>query len=159
MSNVWGKTLLEMKRVGAVIGKSAGEIGAAFGEAAVNISAHTKKVAKISIMKAEMDNLYYELGKVVFEEGLMPSNELAMIYMEELFNKADELQALEAELNDDVETCTCDCDSNCDSNCSVEDTPIDETPMDETLMDETPVDETPIEETSVASDDESEKVE
>ena len=96
MSNFMGKTLLGAKKLGKAVGKSAGEIGATIGKSATEIGNtiggaatefgdYTKKVAKVSMVKAEMDELYFKLGKSVFEDGLMPSNETAMDIMNKLF--------------------------------------------------------------------------
>lgn len=124
--NMMGKALLEMQKVGKAFGKAASEVGSAMGEAATNISAHTKKVAKISMLKAEMDNLYVELGKSVFMDGLMPENETALNLMNVLFEKADELDVLERELAEadkPVETPSedvkpeCTCDGDCGEDC------------------------------------------
>ena len=150
MSNILGKTMLEMKRVGKVISRSACEVGNAIGEAATNISAHTKKVAKISMMKAEIDNLYYELGKAVFEDGLMPSNELAMTYMDELFEKVDVLEALENELKSDEDTCSCGDECTCvEGECSCGD----ECACHQEEVEDISADETPVEDVSETTDE------
>ena len=105
MSNFMGKTLLGAKKIGQAVGKSAGEIGATIGKsaseigntiggAATEFGDYTKKVAKVSMVKAEMDELYFKLGKAVFEDGLMPTNEGAM----EIMNKLYELDAQVVEM-------------------------------------------------------------
>ena len=101
MSNK-GKFLHEIKKVGAVVKKSASEVGSAIGEAATNISAHAKVAAKVAVLKAEMDAIYLDLGKSVFEDGLMPSNETALNLMNVLFEKSAELEALQAMIADDT---------------------------------------------------------
>lgn len=129
MSNK-GKFLYEMKKVGAVVKKSAGEVGSAIGEAATNLSAHAKTVAKIAVLKAEMDAIYLDLGKSVFEDGLMPDNETAWNLMNVLFEKSAELDALEKLVKDDNvvnekhcdcgESCTCDETCECEETCTCE---------------------------------------
>lgn len=150
--NMMGKALLEMKKVGKAFGKAAGEVGSAVGEAATNISTHTKKIAKVSMLKAEMDNLYMELGKSVFMDGLMPDNETAMNLMNVLFEKSDELEALERELaetdksdetpSEDVKSeCTCDGDCGEDCHCVDGECHCDEEVPCDCVEDETPAEE------------------
>lgn len=91
--NFFGKALLEMKKVGDVVSKSASEIGDTIGEATSN----AKNLAKISMMKAERDNLYMELGKAVFENGVTFDNEVAMNCIAEITKKNEEIAALEKE--------------------------------------------------------------
>ena len=116
MANNMGKVLLEMKKVGGAFKKSANEIGSAIGEAATNISAHTKAIAKIAMLKAEMDAIYLDLGKSVFEDGLMPDNETAMNLMNVLFEKSDEIEALQrvVDANNAENDKSCDCGADCD---------------------------------------------
>ena len=128
MSNLLGKSLLELKKIGRTIADSAVDIGSAVGEAAVNITDHAKKSANLAIEKAEMDELYYKLGKSVFEEGLHPDNEEAMSIMDALYQKHFHIESLEDELNDSESVCDCDrdedelndsesvCDCDCDKN-------------------------------------------
>ena len=128
MSNLLGKSLLELKKIGRTIADSAVDIGSAVGEAAVNITDHAKKSANLAIEKAEMDELYYKLGKSVFEEGLHPDNEEAMSIMDALYQKHFLIESLEDELNDSESNCDCDrdedelndsesvCDCDCDKN-------------------------------------------
>ena len=128
MSNLLGKSLLELKKIGRTIADSAVDIGSAVGEAAVNITDHAKKSANLAIEKAEMDELYYKLGKSVFEEGLHPDNEEAMSIMDALYQKHFLIESLEDELNDSESDCDCDrdedelndsesvCDCDCDKN-------------------------------------------
>ena len=128
MSNLLGKSLLELKKIGRTIADSAVDIGSAVGEAAVNITDHAKKSANLAIEKAEMDELYYKLGKSVFEEGLHPDNEEAMSIMDALYQKHFIIESLEDELNDSESNCDCDrdedelndsesvCDCDCDKN-------------------------------------------
>ena len=150
--NLVGKTLLEVKKTMKVVGKAAGEVGSAVGEAASNISNHTKKIAKISMLKAEMDAMYAELGKSVFMDGLMPSNEKAMELMNTLFEKADELEALEKEISvdevvdeptpEDVKPeCTCDGDCGEDCHCVDGECHCDEEVPCDCVEDETPAEE------------------
>ena len=134
MSNFWGKTLLEAKRVGSAISKSAKEVGGAIGEATSNIADHTKKSAKIAMLKAEMDQLYTKLGKAVFNYGMIEENEEALAIMKELLDKKSEMEIIEKELDKcehdhacghagpcDCE-CDCeDCDEDCDCECHEED--------------------------------------
>ena len=121
MSNLLGKSLLELKKIGRTIADSAVDIGGAVGEAAVNITDHAKKSANLAIKKAEMDELYYQLGKSVFEEGLHPDNAEAMALMESLYHKYFVISALEDELNDSESVCDCDCDKNDDCSCDLKD--------------------------------------
>ena len=135
MSNFWGKTLLEAKKVGSAISKSAKEIGGAVGEATSNIADHTKKSAKIAMLKAEMEQLYTELGKSVFNYGMVEENEESLEIMKTLLDKKAEIEKLEKELDKcehdhacghngpcDCE-CNCeDCDENCDCECHEDDT-------------------------------------
>ena len=128
MSNLLGKSLLELKKIGRTIADSAVDIGSAVGEAAVHITDHAKKSANLAIEKAEMDELYYKLGKSVFEEGLHPDNEEAMSIMDALYQKHFLIESLEDELNDSESNCDCDrdedelndsesvCDCDCDKN-------------------------------------------
>ena len=126
MSDLLGKSLLELKKIGRTIADSAVDIGSAVGEAAVNITDHAKKSANLAIEKAEMDELYYKLGKSVFEEGLHPDNEEAMSIMDALYQKHSLIESLEDELNDSESDCDCDedelndsesvCDCDCDKN-------------------------------------------
>ena len=128
MSNLLGKSLLELTKIGRTIADSAVDIGSAVGEAAVNITDHAKKSANLAIEKAEMDELYYKLGKSVFEEGLHPDNEEAMSIMDALYQKHFLIESLEDELNDSESVCDCDrdedelndsesvCDCDCDKN-------------------------------------------
>ena len=150
--NIVGKTLLEVKKTMKVVGKAAGEVGSAVGEAATNISNHTKKIAKISMLKAEMDAMYTELGKSVFMDGLMPSNEKAMELMDTLFEKSDELEALERELaetdksdeipSEDVKPeCTCDGDCGEDCHCVDGECHCDEEVPCDCVEDKTPAEE------------------
>ena len=125
MSNLLGKSLLELKKIGRTIADSAVDIGSVVGEAAVNITDHAKKSANLAIEKAEMDELYYKLGKSVFEEGLHPDNEEAMSIMDALYQKHFLIESLEDELNDSESDCDCDCDEDelndsesvCDCDC------------------------------------------
>ena len=129
MSNLLGKSLLELKKIGRTIADSAVDIGSAVGEAAVNITDHAKKSANLAIEKAEMDELYYKLGKSVFEEGLHPDNEEAMSIMDALYQKHFLIESLEDELNDSESDCDCDCDEDelndsesvCDCDCDKND--------------------------------------
>ena len=141
MSNK-GKFLYEMKKVGAVVKKSAGEVGSAIGEAATNISAHAKTIAKVAVLKAEMDAIYLDLGKSVFEDGLMPDNETACNLMNVLFEKSAELDALEKLVKEDNTEnechCTCDESCECEGTCACEEkvednepTPIVEIPAED----------------------------
>ena len=120
MSNLLGKSLLELKKIGRTIADSAVDIGGAVGEAAVNITDHAKKSANLAIKKAEMDELYYQLGKSVFEEGLHPDNAEAMALMESLYHKYFLISALEDESNSDSDD-SCGCGCGCDCNCSWDD--------------------------------------
>ncbi len=125
MANNMGKVLLEMKKVGGAFKKSANEIGSAIGEAATNISAHTKAIAKIAMLKAEMDAIYLDLGKSVFEDGLMPDNETAMNLMNVLFEKSDEIEALQKVVDannaENDKSCDCGADCDCKGDCTCED--------------------------------------
>lgn len=140
MSNLFGKTLLEAKKVGSAISKSAKEIGGAVGEATSNIAGHTKKTAKIAMLKAEMDQMYTKLGKAVFNYGMIEENEEALEIMKEMLDKKSEIERLEKELDDCNEQrecnhdhecghdgpcdCECDCedcDEDCDCGCHDED--------------------------------------
>jgi len=108
MSNIWGKTLLEAKRVGSAISKSAKEVGGAIGQATANVADHTKKTAKIAMLKAEMDQMSTKLGKAVFNYGITEENEEALEIMKEMLNKKSEIEKLEKELDN----CDCKCEHN-----------------------------------------------
>lgn len=136
MSNFFGKTLLEAKKAGFAISKSAKEIGGAVGEATSNIADHTKKSAKVAMLKAEMDQMYTKLGKAVFNYGMVEENEEALEIMKEMLDKKAELDAIQKELDacdhdhecghDGPCDCECDCedcDEDCDCGCHDEDGP------------------------------------
>lgn len=121
MSNFWGKTLLEAKKVGTAISKSAKEIGGAVGEATSTLADHTKKSAKIAMLKAEMDQMYTKLGKVVFNCGMVEENEEALAIMKELLDKKSEIEALERELDKCEHDHSCGCEGPCDCECDCKD--------------------------------------
>ena len=97
MGNFIGKALIEAKKVGEVISKASSEIGAVVGEATKNISETAKRAAKISMLKAEIEGMYKDLGKAVFEEGLLLTNEKALELMQVMMDKYKEVIELEAE--------------------------------------------------------------
>ena len=104
-----GKVLLEMNKAGKVISETAGEVGTAIGVASIDIADKTKKSvgelsdrakksAKIAMLKAEIDDMYKDLGKSIFEDGMLLTNDRALAIMDVLFVKHDELEALELEV-------------------------------------------------------------
>jgi hypothetical protein len=97
MGNFIGKALIEAKKVGEVISKASSEIGAVVGEATKNISETAKRAAKISMLKAEIEGMYKDLGKAVFEDGLLLTNEKALELMQVMMDKYKEVMELEAE--------------------------------------------------------------
>lgn len=138
MGNLVGKTLLEAKRLGEnlskstvelgkVISKSSGEFGNTVGEVFSSFSSIAQKSAKISMLKAEIDENFEELGRSVFENGLTPDNEEGLDILNILFDKHMEMQHLQEELeieksknnvdcNSDCEDCgeSCDCECGCE---------------------------------------------
>ncbi len=116
MSNIVGKTLLGAKKLGGIVGKSATEIGTVISGVAVEVGGQAKKAAKISMIKAEMENLYFVLGSVVFEGGLTPDNEKAMEIMNSLYTLNADL--VELEKQEKTNDCSCGDDCNCGGNCS-----------------------------------------
>lgn len=109
MTKGMGKVLLEMKKAGKVISETAGEVGTAIGVASIDIADKTKKSvgelsdrakksAKIAMLKAEIDDMYKDLGKSIFEDGMLLTNDRALAIMDVLFVKHDELEALELEV-------------------------------------------------------------
>lgn len=141
MSNLVGKTLLEAKRLGEnlskstvelgkVISKSSGELGNTVGEVLSSVSSIAKKSAKISMLKAEIDENYQKLGRSVFENGLTPDNEEGLEILHVLFDKYMEMQyfqeLLKNEKGNAKTTCDCgceDCEDSCDceNSCDCED--------------------------------------
>ena len=108
MTKGMGKVLLEMKKAGKIISETAGEVGTAIGVASIDIADKTKKSvgdlsdkakksAKIAMLKAEIDDMYKDLGKSIFEDGMLLTNDRALAIMDVLFVKHDELEALELE--------------------------------------------------------------
>lgn len=67
-------------------------------EQSVIATAKAKRAVEISVLKAEIDDLYKEFGKAAFEWGLMPDNEKALELMKVLYAKTDELGKLEDEV-------------------------------------------------------------
>lgn len=125
MSNIMGKALLGAKKIGQAVGKFATEIGTTIGGAASELGDYTKKVAKVSMFKAEMDGLYSELGKSVFMDGLTPNNEKAMELMNKLYELDAQVTEMEKEIKQDVPV-ECSCDDNCprEGECHCEDTEV-----------------------------------
>ena len=109
MTKQMGKVLLEMKKAGKVISTTAGEVGTALGvvgldiadkakKSAGEISDKARKSAKIAMLQAEIDDMYKDLGKSIFEDGMLLTNDRAMAIMDILFLKHDELETLELEM-------------------------------------------------------------
>lgn len=139
MGNLVGKTLLEAKRLGEnlskstvelgkVISKSSGEFGNTVGEVFSSFSSIAQKSAKISMLKAEIDENFEELGRSVFENGLTPDNEEGLDILNVLFDKHMEMQHLQEELEIEKSKnkvncdcgCGCDGDGDCEESCECE---------------------------------------
>ena len=116
MSNILGKTIIGVKKSVEAVANSS--FGTALNEATNNITENTKKVVRMSVLKAEMEDLYQKLGKAVFDYGMIEENELALSYMKELLEKKFELDYLE-KTHEDCK-CTefteedCVCNGECD---------------------------------------------
>lgn len=99
MSNFLGKVLLQGKKALDSINEVTGDAAGILKEQAVNASKYAKTILAISMLKAEIEGLYKELGEIVFLEGLMPDNDEAMEIMTSLFKKTAVLEHLESEIN------------------------------------------------------------
>ena len=152
--NFWGKALLGAQKLGQAVGDAASDAAAA-----------TKKAAKISILKAEMNGIEEKIGQAVYTGGLTPDNAEAAKLLAELVAKHEELEKIQKEAEEcDHENCTdpeCDChdgechcdDENCNCDCACHD---EKNLNDKDLKSATPV-EVSEEETNVLSDEDKEK--
>jgi len=94
MSNLMGKVLLEGKKVVDSISEVTVKAVDTVKEQSAPIIDKAKKSMEISMLKAEIDDLYKEFGKATFEWGLMPTNEKAMELMKVLYEKTGLLEEL-----------------------------------------------------------------
>lgn len=154
--NFWGKALLGAQKLGQAVGDAASDAAAA-----------TKKAAKISILKAEMNGIEEKIGQAVYTGGLTPDNAEAAKLLAELVAKHEELEKVQKEAEEsDHENCTdpeceCDChdgeshcdDENCNCDCACHD---EKNLNDKDLKSATPV-EVSEDETNVLSDEDKEK--
>lgn len=152
--NFWGKALLGAQKLGQAVGDAASDAAAA-----------TKKAAKISILKAEMNGIEEKIGQAVYTGGLTPDNAEAAKLLAELVAKHEELEKIQKEAEEcDHENCTdpeCDChdgechcdDENCNCDCACHD---EKNLNDKDLKSATPV-EVSEDETNVLSDEDKEK--
>lgn len=118
-----GKVLLNAKRMGDAVSEYAKEAGVVLKdtmretasdttEVMSEISGQVKISFKIQVLSAEMDELYLDLGKAVFENGLTPDNAEALGILEVLNDKKSELATLkkaQEEFYSCDEPCSCDC--------------------------------------------------
>lgn len=102
MSNFLGKAIVEGKKiVDSITEKATPVVTEAvknFKEQSADLTSKAKRAIDISVLKAEIEDLYLEFGKATFEWGLMPSNEKALEIMKVLYEKTDLLEKLEAEI-------------------------------------------------------------
>ena len=159
MGNLLGKTILEGKKlVDSITEKATPVVSEAvktFKEQSADLTAKAKRAVDISVLRAEIADLYTEFGKATFEWGLMPSNEKALDIMKVLYEKTDLLEKYEAEIEaekaekaakqaaaeaekENVEDIINDIDKHCS-----EETPADETSKEEKKVEEPkkPIDE------------------
>ena len=102
MGNLLGKAIVEGKKfvdtvtekVTPVIEETVKSVK----EQTVNLTSQAKRTIDISVLRAEIEDLYTEFGKATFEWGLMPSNEKALEIMKVLYEKTEMLEKLEAEV-------------------------------------------------------------
>lgn len=99
MGNFLGKVLLQGKKALDSINEATEDVAIVLKEQAVNASKYAKTIIAISMLKAEIEDLYKELGEIVFLEGLLPDNEEAIEIMTSLFQKTAVLEHLESEVN------------------------------------------------------------
>lgn len=98
MGNLFGKVLVKGKKAIDNINEATGDVTSVLKEQAKNASKYAKTLIAISMLKAEIEDLYKELGEVVFEEGLMPDNTEALDIMTTLFEKTEMLEHFEREV-------------------------------------------------------------
>lgn len=143
MSNLLGKAIVEGKKiVDSITEKATPVVTEAvknFKEQSADLTSKAKRAIDISVLRAEIEDLYTDFGKATFEWGLMPSNEKALEIMKVLYEKTDLLEKLEAEVAAEKEAKAVETEVEGPEVIVTEEKTSCETPAEETPAEEIPV--------------------
>lgn len=114
MSKMLGKVLIGLRDMGEDVSYALKNTDFKVKDTVKEVVNNTKNYAKVAMIDAELDDLFYCLGLTVFEEGLTPENENATALIDYMTEKYKEMNELKKEMGifdycDDCDGC-----DNCD---------------------------------------------